>query len=130
MINIANFIIPGILMISPILTASPDVNSSPAPQKEKIYGDSLYQNYPNPWVNSTTIPYEISDTVNVTLKVLDIFGRPLKTLVDEEQVPGKYEVRFDGKNEDGEQIQNTLLTYRLRLNNVPVDFEVMHKAGR
>ncbi len=64
---------------------------------------SLLQNYPNPFNPSTTIEYSIpsevrgqrSDVKNVTLKVYDILGRELVTLVNEEQKPGNYKVKFD-----------------------------------
>jgi hypothetical protein len=65
---------------------------------------ALNQNYPNPFNPSTTIKYQIpSYTVipsgveggNVSLKVYDILGRELATLVNENQKPGYYEVEFD-----------------------------------
>lgn len=52
----------------------------------------LAQNYPNPFNLGTTIEYEILHFVNVSLKVYDILGREVKTLVNEKQKPGKYKV--------------------------------------
>jgi hypothetical protein len=75
---------------------------------------SLSQNYPNPFNPVTTIKYSIPvDPANVgrrivsgkwetthrvvsTLKVYDILGREVATLVNEEKSPGNYEVKFDG----------------------------------
>ncbi len=59
-------------------------------------GYDLYQNYPNPFNPSTVITYRMSDAGHVTLKVFDVLGREVVTLVDQIQKPGTYEVRFDG----------------------------------
>ena len=57
---------------------------------------SLFQNYPNPFNPSTTITYQIPQTGFVTLKVYDILGREVATLVNEEKAAGNYEVQFTG----------------------------------
>ncbi len=56
----------------------------------------LYQNYPNPFNPTTVIGYQLSVTGHVTLRVLDMLGREIATLVNEEKQAGKYEVKFDG----------------------------------
>jgi hypothetical protein len=58
----------------------------------------LYQNYPNPFNPSTIIRFQIKDSRFVTLKVYDILGKEVKTLVNEKQSPGIYEVSYDGSN--------------------------------
>ncbi|MBZ0200960.1 MAG: T9SS type A sorting domain-containing protein [Ignavibacteriaceae bacterium] len=60
----------------------------------------LYQNYPNPFNPVTKIKYTIPNVVNsqwsiVNLKVYDVLGNEIATLVNEEQAPGVYEVDFD-----------------------------------
>jgi hypothetical protein len=55
----------------------------------------LSQNYPNPFNPSTTIKYQIPNAGNVTLKVYDILGREVTTLVDEFKNEGRYEVNFN-----------------------------------
>jgi hypothetical protein len=55
----------------------------------------LNQNFPNPFNGNTTIQYEISTISNVNLKIYDILGREVKTLVDEFQVAGPKTVSFD-----------------------------------
>jgi len=57
---------------------------------------SLAQNYPNPFNPSTAISYQISSVSEVSLKVFDVLGREVATLVSAHQNPGEYEVVFDG----------------------------------
>jgi len=66
----------------------------------------LYQNYPNPFNPKTTIKYEIPSVtlrqaqsdILVTLKVYDILGNEVATLINEEKQPGVYEVEFDASS--------------------------------
>ncbi|MBL7127651.1 MAG: T9SS type A sorting domain-containing protein [Ignavibacteria bacterium] len=55
---------------------------------------SLFQNYPNPFNPTTTIRYDIKSKGYVELKVFDLLGREITTLVNESQTPGTYEVVF------------------------------------
>ncbi len=57
---------------------------------------SLSQNYPNPFNPATIIHWEIPATGFVTLKVYDLLGREVATLVNEERQAGSYDVNFDG----------------------------------
>ena len=56
---------------------------------------TLYQNYPNPFNPTTTIRFEVPSSGFVSLKVYDVLGREVKTLVNEVKRIGRYEVRFD-----------------------------------
>jgi hypothetical protein len=55
----------------------------------------LSQNYPNPFNPTTKIEFRIADFGFVTLKVYDILGNEIATLVNEEKAPGIYEVLFN-----------------------------------
>ena len=56
---------------------------------------NLFQNYPNPFNPSTTIRYSIIKADVVRIKIYDILGREVKTLVNELEQAGTYEVQFD-----------------------------------
>lgn len=56
---------------------------------------SLEQNYPNPFNPTTTIQFTLPEALRVTLKLFDILGRELVTLVDKEMETGVHKVLFD-----------------------------------
>lgn len=56
---------------------------------------SLSQNYPNPFNPSTNIKYQIARSDFVTLKIFDILGKEVTTLVNEKQSPGTFEVNWN-----------------------------------
>ncbi len=58
---------------------------------------NLEQNYPNPFNGSTTIKYQLSRSASVTLKVYDLLGRNVATLVNAQQLPGTYEYPVSGQ---------------------------------
>jgi len=55
---------------------------------------SLHQNYPNPFNPSTEIKYSVTHTSQVVVKVFDVLGRDIETLVNEEKPTGTYEVTW------------------------------------
>lgn len=58
---------------------------------------SLGQNYPNPFKDKTTIKYCVPQKCRVVLTVLNSDGEIVQQLVDEEKLPGTYEVVFESK---------------------------------
>ncbi len=58
----------------------------------------LQQNYPNPFNPTTTIEFALPKQSNVTLKLFDILGREMATLVDAELESGVHKINFDGKD--------------------------------
>jgi hypothetical protein len=78
--------------LSEMVTAVKEVHSS-LPE-----GYSLQQNYPNPFNPSTTIRFSLPKSGYVTLKVYDILGREVETLVDGNRTAGAYSVEWTPKN--------------------------------
>ncbi|MDZ7623904.1 MAG: T9SS type A sorting domain-containing protein [Ignavibacteriaceae bacterium] len=58
----------------------------------------MYQNYPNPFNPVTSIRFQIPYLQKVELKIFDILGREVITLVNEEKMTGVYEVKFNASN--------------------------------
>ncbi|MBI5730102.1 MAG: T9SS type A sorting domain-containing protein [Ignavibacteriales bacterium] len=56
------------------------------------------ENYPNPFNPSTTISYTIPEDGKVLLKVFDVLGREITTLINEFTIAGKHNVAWDGTN--------------------------------
>jgi photosystem II stability/assembly factor-like uncharacterized protein len=59
---------------------------------------SLHQNYPNPFNPNTIIKFQIKDSKLVTLKIYDILGKEIETLVNEKLSPGSYEVNWNASH--------------------------------
>ncbi len=74
---------------------------------------TLFQNHPNPFNLSTIIRYEVSKSCKVKLKIYNILGQLVKTLVNEEKLPGEYKVIWNGKNKNGRYVPSGVYIYRL-----------------
>ena len=70
---------------------------------------SLSQNYPNPFNPTTTINYLLAQNSNVTLKVFNILGQEIQTLVHKTQVAGEYEISWNSRD-----LPSGLYVYRLQ----------------
>jgi hypothetical protein len=70
---------------------------------------SLLQNYPNPFNPSTTIGFAIPVSSHVTLTIIDVLGRQVETLIDENREAGEYKVQWDPTN-----LSSGLYFYRLK----------------
>ncbi|MCL5028589.1 MAG: T9SS type A sorting domain-containing protein [Bacteroidetes bacterium] len=72
---------------------------------------SLSQNYPNPFNPTTTINYLLPQTSFVTIKVYDVLGNEVATLVNEEKKAGSYSVQLSAVSK---QLASGVYFYRMR----------------
>ena len=72
----------------------------------------LEQNYPNPFNPATTITYQLPKDGLATLKIFDILGNEIRTLVNEQKETGKYTVHFDASS-----LASGMYVYQLRVND-------------
>lgn len=81
---------------------------------------ALYQNYPNPFNPATRIPFtvhslqfKVHSPIPITLKIYNTIGQKVRTLVDEPMRVGKYELIWDGKNDEGKDVASGIYFYQL-----------------
>lgn len=72
----------------------------------------LHQNYPNPFNPTTTINYSLPQNGHTTLKIFDILGRNVSTLVNQQQTMGTYSIEFDRTN-----LPSGIYFYQLKIND-------------
>lgn len=77
----------------------------------------LYQNYPNPFNPTTLISYTLPKTSSVELKIFDILGNDVRTLVNEIQNSGIRNSKWDGTDNDGNKLSSGIYYCRLKVND-------------
>lgn len=75
--------------------------------------DVLYQNAPNPFNPETVIRYSVAQSGPVTLRIYNVMGALVRTLVDRTHTPGSYRIRWDGTGDHGERLGSGVYFYRL-----------------
>jgi flagellar hook assembly protein FlgD len=73
----------------------------------------LSQNTPNPFGGETRFTVTIPETQNVTIEVVDIFGKIVKTIVADETMKGTFSYSWDGTDENGMKVVDGNYIYRL-----------------
>jgi len=89
--------------------ASPNTSQSDLPVPTDY---ALDQNYPNPFNPATTISYQLPKSGSVTLKIFDMLGKEVMTLVNEQKEMGRYTVQFDASS-----LASGMYVYQLRVND-------------
>jgi hypothetical protein len=75
---------------------------------------ALRQNYPNPFNPETTIKFDLAESGQVELRIYNMVGQVVRTLVDENQAAGRYSIRWDGRDDRGLTVSSGIYFYSLR----------------
>ncbi len=97
-----------------IITAIDDI---PLDRHSVPVNFQLFQNYPNPFNSTTKIRYDLASNGKVKIKIYNLLGEEVMTLVDATQVTGTYEVLWNGKNDKGGDVASGLYLYRIQAGN-------------
>jgi len=79
----------------------------------------LLQNYPNPFNPATTIQFRVLSSgtgkpIHTTLNIYNLLGQKVRSLVEEDKLPGSYQVIWDGKNDEGQYVSSGIYFYVLK----------------
>ncbi len=96
----------GVYRFQPLTGIPPEPNAPATLQ--------LFQNYPNPFNPETAISYQLSTVSNLELAVYNSLGQKIRTLVQARQPAGRYQVKWDGRNEAGREVGSGIYIYRLK----------------
>jgi hypothetical protein len=78
---------------------------------------SLSQNYPNPFNPSTLIHYQVPGSALVNIRVYNLLGKAITTLVNETKTPGKYNAIWNGKDIYGNDAPSGIYFYAIHAGN-------------
>jgi len=81
-------------------------------------GYILQRNFPNPFNPETKINYELPRNSKVLLKIYNELGEEVRTLVDKEQPAGRYQVKWDGRDNNYQHVATGVYFYRLSAEGV------------
>ena len=73
----------------------------------------LHQNIPNPFNMETEIQYSLPQTDHITLKIYDLLGQEVRTLVDGKKSAGNHRVTWDGKDKNNTIVPSGVYVYRI-----------------
>jgi len=78
---------------------------------------SIAQNFPNPFNPSTTIEYTVPKQSDISIKIYNLLGQEIRTLVNGSKAQGRYSVTWDGKDNAGRAVSTGIYFYRLNAPN-------------
>ncbi|MCE2441426.1 MAG: T9SS type A sorting domain-containing protein [Candidatus Latescibacteria bacterium] len=74
---------------------------------------ALHQNFPNPFNPQTNIPYDLAESGDVVLRIYNLLGQEVRTLVRERQTPGRYTVQWSGMDDRGVSVSSGIYFYQV-----------------
>ena len=75
---------------------------------------TLYQNYPNPFNPTTNVKFDLPRNEKVTLKIYNILGQEIRTLVNEDMEAGSHVILWNGRNNFGIKVASGVYIYQIR----------------
>jgi hypothetical protein len=106
-----------------VQSISPDYNASVVLRKYEITTSiennlivviDLYNIYPNPFTVGTTISYSLKETKHTSIKIYDLQGKLINTILEKKQAPGKYQIMWNGTDNNGKEVKCGLYLVRLQ----------------
>ncbi len=91
-----------------VATSIEDPSGSPLPSST-----TLLANYPNPFFETTTIPFDLAKAVHVTVAVFDVMGRKVCELLSEDATSGRKSIVWDGRDGSGRSVSSGAYLVRL-----------------
>jgi YVTN family beta-propeller protein len=105
-----------------VIACSPGTAVEEDQESQVISDFSLMQNYPNPFNPTTAIPFTVHGSrfmvhrpIHTTLKIYNLLGQRVRTLVDEPKERGNHEVIWDGKDDKGKEVASGIYFYQLKV---------------
>jgi len=86
---------------------------------------ALFQNYPNPFNPETSIRYQLPQPSWVRLKIFDLLGREVKTLVNSKKRTGYYEVVWDGRDNQGREVSSGIYIGTLKAGDFTTSIKML-----
>ncbi|RKZ25122.1 hypothetical protein DRQ26_06430, partial [bacterium] len=109
-------------MVLELDTISMGIHKKPITLPQKA---TLGQNSPNPFNSSTDIEFSLPEGANVSLVVTDVLGKHIRTLVNEHRAKGTYKVRWDGLDDEKNEVPSGVYFYKLTVDDNFVDKKKM-----
>ncbi len=92
---------------------------------QKPVNFQLFQNYPNPFNSTTVIPFELGQSGHISIKVFNILGEEVITLLDKNLSAGRHSVSWNGRSSDGREVSSGLYFLKLETGNIIRSHKIM-----
>jgi len=86
---------------------------------------TLLQNFPDPFNSRTIIKYSLPDAGNISIKIFNIIGQEITTLIDQEQLAGEHYILWNGKNYSENDVASGVYFYNMTLDNQSISRKMM-----
>jgi len=91
-----------------------DINNNEEPLTPEFF--NLTQNYPNPFNTETTIKYDVKENARTVIKIYNIQGQEIKTLINEDKYAGSYYVKWNGRDNSGAVVSSGIYICTMKTN--------------